>query len=67
MMIVAKRHDSDCFRLLEDGVIVGFALRLTNGKWVMTDTKDRHMDSIHYESPNEVAKCFSTVRLLVTK
>jgi hypothetical protein len=66
MAITAKRYSADVSRLMDDDKIVGFAIKLTNGKWCMTDTEDRRMDSIQYGSPNEVAKCFHTMRLLTT-
>lgn len=64
MTIIAKRYSRDVFRILEDGELVGFAIRLTNGKWSMTDSCDRKMDTVQYGTANEVAKCFSVVRAL---
>lgn len=64
MPITAKRYSPEVSILLDDGEIVGFAIKLSNGKWCMTDIEDRRMDHIQYGSANEVAKCFSAVRLL---
>lgn len=64
MGVVAKRYSSDVYRLMEEGRIVGFALRLANGQWSMTDLEDRKMDDVTYASPGEVARCFGVVRLL---
>lgn len=64
MDIKAKRYSANCYRLFERDALVGFAFKLSNGKWRITDTADRPLDSVPYGSPNEVAKCFKTVRLL---
>jgi hypothetical protein len=64
--IKAKRYTADVYRIMDDDQMVGFAMRLMNGKWAMTDTEDRNMDRIQYGSPNDVAKCFATVRAALT-
>ena len=65
MTITTKRYSADVTQLIENDVIVGFAIRSTNGGWCMTDANDKRMDKISYGSANEVAKCFTTVRSLL--
>lgn len=72
MVITAKRYNKDVYRIVKDdgaggGEIVGFAIRLTNEKWSMTDTEDRSLDRVQYGSPKEVAERFMTVSALAAR
>ena len=51
----AVRYDKDCYRIMVGETIVGFALRLTNNRWCMTDTNDKHLSKQSYARPDDVA------------
>ncbi len=55
MEITAKRHDKDCYQLREEnGTVVAFALRLTNGLWGLFDTNDKPLSKAYFDKPERV-------------
>lgn len=39
-MAKLERFDKDCYRIVEAGRVVAFALRLTNDRWRLSDIDD---------------------------
>lgn len=58
MTVHAERYDKDCSRLLVDGRIVGFALRCSDGRWIMTDPNDVRIGKQAFRTPKDVAAAF---------
>lgn len=58
-MITAKRYDAISYRLMEEGEIVGFALKLANNRWAMfkPDCETR-IGKMSYDTPEMVANHF---------
>ncbi len=54
-----ERCSKEAYRLLLDGRIIGFALLLTNGRWIHTDPEDRRQGASTYASPRDVAKALT--------
>lgn len=53
-----ERANSDAWRVIVTGQLVGFALRMTNGGWCAFDTDDRRISPIHFERPSDVGRHF---------
>lgn len=53
--IRTERADKDIYRLLDGEKIVGFAMKLSNGRWCMSDKDDNRIGRTTYGSPKEVA------------
>lgn len=55
MKITIERYDKDCHRLKDEaGTIIGFALRLANNKWCLTDPNDKKITPISFDTPAQV-------------
>lgn len=53
--VTAERFSPEVYRLRMDGQIIGFAMLLTNGRWIHTDTEDRRQGTETWASPRDVA------------
>jgi hypothetical protein len=54
--------DKDAQRILRNGEIVAFALRLSNGKWGAYDAEDKPITNAKFSSANAVLKWFVMVK-----
>ena len=54
------RYDKDCYRVVQAGVIVGFALRLSNDKWSACDLDAFRLTRRQFGKPTEVRDWFAT-------
>lgn len=52
-MIKAARYDANIHRIMDGDQIVGFASKLTSGRWWLMGTDD---------SPNDVAAAWATIQ-----
>jgi len=53
------RHDKDCYRIMEGTAIVGFAMRMSNGKWGAYTTDDIRLTRLTFSKPAEVRDWFA--------
>lgn len=59
MTVTVSRYDAQCYRLWQDKKVVGFALKLTNGRWGMFDANDKRLTIRTFQAPKDVAASFS--------
>lgn len=52
--IKSKRWSSDCYQLLRDDRVVGFAMKTMAGNWLLTNTEDRVLSKISFETIKQV-------------
>ena len=57
-----ERYDKNCYRILVDGHIVAFALRMANARWALYDINDKRISKISFAKPKEVAEYFDALR-----
>lgn len=53
--VTVERYNSDAYRLIADGKIVGFALRMSDGRWGLFDPDDNRIGKLAYKVPKDAA------------
>ena len=56
--VIVEWANPDCWRVIIDGKIVGFANRMANGGWGAFDPEDRRISPQHFGKPMAVGKHF---------
>lgn len=56
-----ERYDNDAQRIMDDGEIVGMALRLANNQWGLFDTNEVRVCDQAFGRPKDVLAHFSVL------
>jgi len=59
-MITMKRYNIDCYQILNDEILVGFANRMGNGSWCAFDTSEHRLTPIGFAKPSKVKDWFAS-------
>lgn len=54
-----ERYDKDMYRVVNGGVIIGFASRLSNGFWAACDVDDSRLTRKSFVKPKDVMDWFA--------
>lgn len=54
-----ERYDKDVYRIIGRGCVIGFACRLSNGKWSPYDVDDTRLSRELFDKPSLVRDWFA--------